>query len=112
MKGGCDKLSMRGKVTLVTGGAKGMGAAHSRLIAARGGAVIVADIDEAGEALADEIRGSGAEARFVGLAFPSGGQRVAATQQAIARDGRRRPPINKTRRRTGTTTPKDRKTLR
>src|SRR3546814_8295789 len=28
MKGGFDKLSMRGKVTLVTGGAKGMGAAH------------------------------------------------------------------------------------
>src|SRR3546814_4108105 len=64
MKGGFDKLSMRGKVTLVTGGAKGMGAAHSRLIAARGGAVIVADIDEAGEALADEIRGSGADARL------------------------------------------------
>src|SRR3546814_12476947 len=52
MKGGFDKLSMRGKVTLVTGGAKGMGAAHSRLIAARGGAVIVADLDEAGDALA------------------------------------------------------------
>src|SRR3546814_16176530 len=74
MKGGFDKLSMRGKVAMVTGGAKGMGAAHSRLIAARGGAVIVADIDEGGEALADEIRGSGAEARFVRLDVTSEGQ--------------------------------------
>src|SRR3546814_18359849 len=75
-------------VTLVTGGAKGMGAAHSRLIAARGGAVIVADIDEAGEALADEIRGSGADARFVRLDVTSEEQWRAVIAAAIARDGR------------------------
>src|SRR3546814_20503962 len=79
---------MRGKVTLVTGGAKGMGAAHSRLIAARGGAVIVADIDEAGEALADEIRGSGADARFVRLDVTSEEHWRAVIDEAIARDGR------------------------
>lgn len=87
-EGGFDKLSMRGKVALVTGGAKGMGAAHSRLIAARGGSVIVADIDEAGEALADEIRGSGAEARFVRLDVTSEEQWRAVIDEAIARDGR------------------------
>src|SRR3546814_6769386 len=79
---------MRGKGTLVTDGAKGMGAAHSRLIAARGGAVIVADIDEAGEALADEIRGSGADARFVRLDVTSEEQWRAVIDEAIARDGR------------------------
>src|SRR3546814_16271047 len=65
-----------------------MGAAHSRLIAARGGAVIVADIDEAGEALADEIRGSGADARFVRLDVTSEEQWRAVIDEAIARDGR------------------------
>jgi NAD(P)-dependent dehydrogenase (short-subunit alcohol dehydrogenase family) len=54
---GFENLSMNDKVVLVTGGAKGMGAAHGRLMAARGARVIVADIDESGRALADEIGG-------------------------------------------------------
>src|SRR3546814_15137618 len=87
MKGGFDKLSMRGKVTLVTGGAKGMGAAHSRLIAARGGAVIVADIDEAGEALADEIRGRGAGARLVWIDVTSEDQWRAVNDEGRSRSG-------------------------
>ncbi|MCK9284068.1 MAG: glucose 1-dehydrogenase [Rhodocyclaceae bacterium] len=62
-----DKTSLKGKVALVTGGAKGMGAAHSRLIAARGAAVIVADVDPTGEQLAAELRTQGADARYVHL---------------------------------------------
>ncbi len=61
------KLSMKGKVAIITGGAKGMGAAHSRLIAERGGAVIIGDVDPAGEQLAAELRATGADARFVHL---------------------------------------------
>ncbi len=46
-----------GKVALVTGGAGGLGSAASRALAAAGATVIVADVDPAGEDLADEIGG-------------------------------------------------------
>jgi len=49
-----------GKVVLVTGAARGQGAAHARLLAQEGARVIVSDIrDEDGRALAEEI-GEGA----------------------------------------------------
>ena len=54
-----------GKVALVTGGARGMGASHSRLLAAEGAAVVIADLlDEEGAALAEEL---GPRASFVHL---------------------------------------------
>lgn len=62
-----SKIELKGKVALVTGGAKGMGASHCRLMAERGAAVIVADVDPAGEQLAAELRATGADARFVHL---------------------------------------------
>lgn len=53
---------LSGKVVIVTGGARGMGAATSRLFAAEGAKVAIADVLEAeGEALAKEL---GDAARF------------------------------------------------
>ncbi|MGD9661311.1 MAG: SDR family NAD(P)-dependent oxidoreductase [Porticoccaceae bacterium] len=61
-----DKTRLNGKVAIITGGAKGMGAAHSRLISERGGAVVIADIDDAnGETLAAEINNKGGRAIYV-----------------------------------------------
>jgi len=60
-----DRLAGRleNKVAIVTGGARGMGEATSRLFAREGAKVVIADLlQEAGEALAAEI---GAGARFV-----------------------------------------------
>ena len=49
-----------GRVALVTGGASGIGKATVKRIAAEGGAVVVADLqDEAGQAVVDEIERSG-----------------------------------------------------
>lgn len=61
-----DRLSLAGRVVAITGGTGGIGSATARLCAARGAAVVVADLDgEAGEALAAAIRKEGGEAAFV-----------------------------------------------
>lgn len=50
---------VEGKVAIITGAAKGLGAADARRLAAEGAIVVLADVDDAaGEALAAEIGGS------------------------------------------------------
>jgi 3alpha(or 20beta)-hydroxysteroid dehydrogenase len=48
---------LAGKTALITGGARGQGAAHGRRLAEEGAAVLLGDIlDAEGEAHADELR--------------------------------------------------------
>ena len=47
--------SLQGKVAIVTGAASGQGAAEARLFAQRGASVVIADLNPAGQAVADEI---------------------------------------------------------
>ena len=57
-----------GRVAVVTGGASGIGKATAKRIAAEGGSVVVADVqDELGKAAVAEIQGNGGEAQYVHL---------------------------------------------
>jgi 3alpha(or 20beta)-hydroxysteroid dehydrogenase len=54
-----------GKVAIISGGARGMGASHARLLTSEGAKVVIGDIlDDEGKALADEL---GEAARYVHL---------------------------------------------
>lgn len=59
---------LKGKLAIVTGGARGQGEAESRLFASKGATVIIADVlAEEGRALAQALQDEGLEARFVYL---------------------------------------------
>ena len=61
-------MRLAGKVALISGGARGMGAAEARLFVAEGAKVVIGDIREAlGRELEAEIKASGGEAIFVRL---------------------------------------------
>ena len=52
-------MEIKGKVFIVTGGASGLGEGTARMLALRGGTVVIADMQvEKGEAVAKEIGGA------------------------------------------------------
>ena len=74
-------VELAGKRALVTGGARGQGAAAARLFVASGASVVIADVlDEPGAALAAEL---GSAARFVHLDVTSQQAWVAAVAFAV-----------------------------
>ena len=50
-------MLIKDSVFIVTGGASGLGAATARMLAANGGKVVIADVNQAGAALAKELGG-------------------------------------------------------
>ena len=66
MSGPYERLSLAGKTVLITGATGGLGSATSRLCAARGASVVLADLnDSAGEELVASIKGPGGRAAFI-----------------------------------------------
>ncbi|WP_353807722.1 glucose 1-dehydrogenase [Agromyces sp. SYSU T00194] len=75
-----------GKVALISGGARGMGASHARLLVDEGAKVVIGDIlDEDGEALAAEL---GDAVRYVHLDVTDYAQWEAAVAAAVESFGR------------------------
>jgi 3alpha(or 20beta)-hydroxysteroid dehydrogenase len=81
-----------GKVALISGGARGMGASHARMLVAEGAKVVIGDIlDEEGKALADEI---GDAVRYVHLDVTQPDQWDAAVATATGEFGKLNVLVN------------------
>ncbi|MFF0490924.1 glucose 1-dehydrogenase [Nocardia sp. NPDC004068] len=73
------------KVALISGGARGMGAAHARLLVAEGARVVIGDVLDEGKAVAEEL---GDAARFVSLDVTRPEQWDAAVATAVTEFGK------------------------
>lgn len=75
-----------GKVALITGGARGMGAEHARLLLSEGAKVVLADIlDDEGDSVASEL---GADAHYEHLDVTQPEQWASAVAETTRRFGR------------------------
>lgn len=78
-----------GKVAVITGAASGLGAESARRLAREGAALVLSDLAaDAGEALAEAIAGTGAEAVFVTHDVADEAQWAAVVKTAVDRFGR------------------------
>jgi L-fucose dehydrogenase len=82
-------LQLKGKVILITGGAKGIGAATVRASAAEGAIPVFLDHDtEAGQQLEGALRGSGLETAFIGGEITAPQTCSKTVEQVLQRFGR------------------------
>ena len=82
-------MRLDGKVALISGGSRGMGAFEAELFVQEGAKVVICDVrDDEGDALAKEIVDRGGEAAFVHLDVTSESDWAAAVSEAVERYGK------------------------
>ncbi len=82
-------MRLEGKVALISGGARGMGAAEARLFASEGAKVAIADIlEDEGQSLAAEIADSGGDAIFIRLDVTSEADWKRAVEKVVTALGK------------------------
>ena len=82
-------MRLEGKIAVVTGAARGIGAACARRFAAEGAHVVLADIlEDLGEATTQAIRDDGGSAEFVACDTGDGPQGRALIERTVSRHGR------------------------
>ena len=80
------------KVALITGGARGMGAEHARLLVSEGAKVVIGDIlDDEGASVATEL---GDDAHYLRLDVTQPEQWAAAVTETVRRFGRLNVLVN------------------
>lgn len=77
-------MKIQGNVFLVTGGGSGLGAATAKMLAAEGGKVVIADVNDAGDWVAKQLGGNG---RFVKADVTDEASTQAAVDVCIAAFG-------------------------
>jgi NAD(P)-dependent dehydrogenase (short-subunit alcohol dehydrogenase family) len=82
-------MRLEGKVALISGGARGIGAASARLFASEGASVVMGDVrEDLGKQVAAEINETGGHALFVGLDVTKEADWRNAIQMAVQRFGK------------------------
>jgi len=82
-------IDLRGRVSVVTGAARGIGAAAARALAELGAVVVLTDVlDAEGQALAAQLSDQGRKAIYVHLDVSDEGQWQAAVEAAVKQYGR------------------------
>ena len=82
-------MRLESKIALISGGARGQGAAEARLFVGEGAAVVIADIlDEEGMKLEAELRELGANASYVHLDVTDADQWQQAVEETVSRYGK------------------------
>jgi NAD(P)-dependent dehydrogenase (short-subunit alcohol dehydrogenase family) len=82
-------MRLKGKVALISGGARGMGASEARLFTSEGARVVIGDIlDDDGHAVEADIKAHGGEALYLHLDVTDEGDWDRAVAKTIERFGR------------------------